>query len=64
MLKLSSTRVVFVIGSSGTGKTTLATKSLLSKEHGISEDDTRRSCGSGISACEGLCLRQIIKYPF
>ena len=47
-------RVVFVIGSSGTGKTTLATKlAAYLKEHGISERMTLAAAvGPGISACE------------
>lgn len=49
-------RVVFVIGSSGTGKTTLATKiAAYFKEHGISERMILTSAtGPGISASEDI----------
>jgi len=49
-------RIVFVIGSSGTGKTTLATKiAAYFKEHGISERMTlAAAAGTGINASEDI----------
>ncbi len=50
-----SSRIVFVIGSSGTGKTTLATKiAAYFKEHGISERMMLAAAGPGISASEDV----------
>ena len=53
---LFSSRIVFVIGSSGTGKTTLATKiAAYFKEHGISERMMlAAAAGPGISASEDV----------
>ena len=49
-------RVVFVLGSSGTGKTTLATKiAAYFKENGISERITlTAAAGPGIHSCEDI----------
>ena len=51
-----SSRIVFVIGSSGTGKTTLATKiAAYFKEHGVSERMMlTAAAGPGISASEDV----------
>ena len=48
-------RIVFVIGSSGTGKTALATKiAAYFKEHGISDRMVLAAAGPGISASEDI----------